>query len=241
MVGIGGGNPSADHDIRLRDVVISYPEGTCGGVIQNDLGKVVAGGEFERTESLNSPPRSLLTALGMMRAAELTDDPRYPEFLRSATERNARTWKSFARPDTLLDRLFKLQHKHPTTASSCDGCLVEWEEPRSERENSDPQPHYGIIASGNSVIKHGGTREHLRSKTGALCFEMEAAGLMLDFACIVIRGVCDYADSHKNKEWQGYAALAAASYTKELLGYIPVGHILREELVVDVCSMDNTY
>jgi nucleoside phosphorylase len=39
---------------------------------------------------------------------------------------------------------------------------------------------------------------------------MEAAGLMLDFSWIVIRGVCDYADSHKNKQWQGYAALAAA-------------------------------
>jgi nucleoside phosphorylase len=70
----------------------------------------------------------------------------------------------------------------------------------------------------------------------ALCFEMEAAGLMLDFPCVVIRGVCDYADSHKNKEWQGYAALAAVAYTKELLGYVPVGYVSQEKLVVDVCS-----
>lgn len=65
---------------------------------------------------------------------------------------------------------------------------------------------------------------------------MEAAGLMLDFPCIVVRGICDYADSHKNKQWQGYAALAAASYTKELLEYVPLGCVSQERLVVNVCS-----
>lgn len=236
MVGIGGGIPSGAHDIRLGDVVVSYPEGTCGGVLQYDMGKVGTGGEFHRTGSLNNPPRSLLTALSLMRAAELTDDPRYPEYLHSATERTARTRKTFARPDAQHDRLFKAQYEHLTSASSCGICLAEWEDKRNERESSDPQPHYGIIASGNSVIKHGKTRERLRLETGALCFEMEAAGLMLDFPCIVIRGICDYADSHKNKQWQGYAALAAASYAKELLGYMPQGHISQEKLIVDVCS-----
>lgn len=65
---------------------------------------------------------------------------------------------------------------------------------------------------------------------------MEAAGLMLDFLCIVIRGVCDYADSYKNKQWQGYAALAAALYIKELLGYVPLGYISQEKLVMDIYS-----
>ncbi|CAG8909907.1 unnamed protein product [Penicillium egyptiacum] len=236
MVGIGGGIPSAAHDIRLGDVVISYPEGTCSGVIQYDMGKVVVGGDFERTGSLNSPPRALLTAVGMMRAAALRDDPRYLDYLQSAIGRTARTRKAFGRPTVQCDRLFQAKHDHPPDASSCNGCLAEWEETKSEREDNHPQPHYGIIASGNSVIKHGETRERLRSMTGALCFEMEAAGLMLDFPCIVVRGICDYADSHKNKQWQGYAALAAASYTKELLEYVPVGRVSQEKLVVDMCS-----
>ena len=47
-----------------------------------------------------------------------------------------------------------------------------------------------------------------------LCFKMEAAGLMDDFPCLVVRGICDYADSHKNKQWQGYAAATAAAYAK---------------------------
>ncbi|KAJ5148145.1 hypothetical protein N7526_001497 [Penicillium atrosanguineum] len=220
MVGVGGGIPSAAHDIRLGDVVISCPKNTCGGVVQYDMGKVEVGGRI-------SP--GLLTAINLMRAAELTDDPHYPKYLLKAIGRNARTRKNFVRPQQ--DRLFKLEHYHYGTASTCDGCLAEWEETRSERETSDPQPHYGIIASGNAVIKDGFTREQLRLDTGALCFEMEAAGLMMDFPCIAIRGVCDYADTHKNKQWQGYAALVAASYAKELLGYVPISSVLQENLM----------
>jgi nucleoside phosphorylase len=236
MVGVGGGIPSTAHDIRLGDVVISCPERTVGGVVQYDMGKVGLDGGFYRNGSLNSPPRSLLTAVSSMRAAELRDDPRFPEYLANATRRTTRTRKNFGRPNLEQDRLFKPEHDHPVTVNSCDGCPAEWEEIRSKRESSDPQPHYGIIASGNSVIKHVGTREKLRLATGALCLEMEAAGLMQDFPCLVIRGVCDYADSQKNKQWQGYAALAAASYAKELLGYIPVAYVSQESLVVDVCS-----
>lgn len=58
-----------------------------------------------------------------------------------------------------------------------------------------------------------------------LCFEMEAVGLMNDFKCLVIRGICDYADSHKNKLWQPYAAAVAAAYATELLSVIPVVQI----------------
>jgi nucleoside phosphorylase len=80
--------------------------------------------------------------------------------------------------------------------------------------------HYGLIASGNQVMRHGGTRDRLRRELDVLCFEMEAAGLMDRFPCLVIRGICDYADSHKNKCWQAYAAATAAAYAKELLGVI---------------------
>jgi nucleoside phosphorylase len=65
---------------------------------------------------------------------------------------------------------------------------------------------------------------------------MEAAGLMQDFPCIIIHGIYDYADSHKNKQWQGYVALAAASYTKELLSYVPRGQVSQERLVRSICS-----
>jgi nucleoside phosphorylase len=46
---------------------------------------------------------------------------------------------------------------------------------------------------------------------------MEGAGIVNSFPCLVIRGICDYADSHKNKIWQKYAAAVAAAYAKLLL------------------------
>jgi len=69
-------------------------------------------------------------------------------------------------------------------------------------------------------MKHGPTRDRIAKEEAILCFEMEAAGLMDNFPCIVIRGICDYADAHKNKRWQRYAAATAAAYAKEFLGVI---------------------
>jgi nucleoside phosphorylase len=237
MVGIGGGLPSAAHDIRLGDIVVSHPEGTCGGVVQYDVEKLVEEGELYQIGSLNSPPRSILTAVSNMRATELTDDPCYPEYIENAIKRTARTSKTFHRPDARTDRLFQVMYEHPETSKlTCDECPVEWEAVRHAREEDTSQVHYGVIASANVVMKHGVTRDLLFQETGALCFEMEAAGLMIDFPCLIIRGICDYADSHKNKEWQGYAALVAASYSKELLSYVPVGRVSQEKLIVDVCG-----
>ncbi|KAJ5793403.1 uncharacterized protein N7503_009381 [Penicillium pulvis] len=61
-------------------------------------------------------------------------------------------------------------------------------------------PYYSIITSSNKVIKHRRIRDDLRLETGVLCFEIEAASLMLDFPYVVIRGIYDYANSHKNKD-----------------------------------------
>jgi nucleoside phosphorylase len=67
MVGIGGGVPSADADIRLGDVVVSQPHEVHGGVVQYDVGKTTPSG-FERTGSLNSPPHLLLSAVAVSMA-----------------------------------------------------------------------------------------------------------------------------------------------------------------------------
>lgn len=113
------------------------------------------------------------------------------------------------------DRLFKPNYQHKEGAKTCDECDKTQMIERPIRENQDPFIHYGTIASGNQVIKDAETRDSIGK--GCLCFEMEAAGLMNDFPCLVIRGICDYADSHKNKHWQKYAAATAAASAKELL------------------------
>lgn len=66
-------------------------------------------------------------------------------------------------------------------------------------------------------MKYAITRTRLAAQRDVLCFEREAAGLMSCISCKVIRCICDYADTHRNDVWQGYAAMTAAAYVKDLL------------------------
>lgn len=152
MVGIGEAIPSISNDIRLGDIVVSLPEGTCGGVLQYDMGKIGVSGTLPRSGALNSPPRSLLTAVANMRAAELTDDPEYLKYIKKAIQRTVRTRRTFHRPEVHTDRLCLTEHEHPTTSATCGDCWPEWEQTRETRDETDPQVHYGIIASGNKII-----------------------------------------------------------------------------------------
>ncbi|KAJ5335743.1 uncharacterized protein N7506_005679 [Penicillium brevicompactum] len=205
LVGIGGGVPSSSADIRLGDIVVSQPADTSGGVIQYDLGKALSGGQFERTGMLNRPPKVLLTALTTLQAHHFTEDSRVLEFIsESQAKMPPRRAANFTRP-TQADCLYQPQYNHEgsDTCIDCDRSKLVTRIPRDYQE---PVIHYGLIASANQVVKDGRRREELARDLRVLCVEMEAAGLMNDFPCLVIRGICDYADSHKNKEWQGYAA-----------------------------------
>ncbi|KZL87248.1 pfs domain-containing protein, partial [Colletotrichum incanum] len=105
---------------------------------------------------------------------------------------------------------------------ACEHCDTGTEIGRRQRRSTDPVVHYGVIASGNSVVKDGISRDDIVQRLGdkCICFEMEAADLMDNFPCLVIRGICDYADTHKNDRWQNYAAATAAAFAKELLEVI---------------------
>jgi len=138
MVGIGGGIPSDINDIRLGDIVISYPRGTCGGVLQHDMGKIGKDGKLTRTGSLNSPPRLLLAAVDKMRINMLTGDLLYPSYIEKAVQKNVQTQQNFSRPNPYQDRLFQIQYEHPLTAGNCDDCSAEWEVQRCERKDNKP-------------------------------------------------------------------------------------------------------
>jgi nucleoside phosphorylase len=66
-------------------------------------------------------------------------------------------------------------------------------------------------------MKDSTTRDEISRELDVICFEMEAAGLMDIMPCLPIRGICDYSDSHKTKEYQRYAAATAAAYAYEFL------------------------
>jgi nucleoside phosphorylase len=222
IVGIGGGVPSAEADVRLGDVVVSQPHGTFAGVVQYDMGKTTASG-FERTGALNSPPPILLAAVAKVRANELRDRSKLREHV-SKLERITKFQRSKAGPDVLFEAAYG--HEGGQT---CDECSVNRHETRQARDSEEEVvTHYGTIASGNQVIKDAAVRVTLDAELGGvLCFEMEAAGLMNSFPCLVVRGICDYADSHKNKRWQPYAAGTAAAYAKEVLLVIPSADVAK--------------
>ncbi|KAJ9645330.1 hypothetical protein H2199_003336 [Coniosporium tulheliwenetii] len=226
MVGIGGGVPSAEADIRLGDVVVSQPHQTFGGVVQYDMGKATPSG-FERTGSLNSPPQMLLGAVARVRANEFRGKGRLSEHV-SKLDRIPK----FQRGKTGPDVLFEAAYDHEG-GQTCDLCSTDRQEARQRRESEEEVAvHYGTIASGNQVMRNAAERDKVSAKLGGvLCFEMEAAGLMNSFPCLVIRGICDYADSHKNKKWQAYAAGTAAACAKEVLSVIPPADVAKTHTV----------
>ncbi|KAL2816209.1 hypothetical protein BDW59DRAFT_153445 [Aspergillus cavernicola] len=209
MVGIGGGVPGKHADIRLGDVVVS------SSVVQYDCGKTLTNGRFQRTGVLNKPPTSLLTVVSQLRSNSLRGGLPIQQITRTALEQ----LDQFARPTN--DWLFDLTYDHPDGSPDCSLCDVTQLVTRERRTTEEPFVHYGLIASGNQVMKDARTRDSIAQESGIICFEMEAAGLMDQLACLVIRGICDYCDSHKHKEWQGYAALTAASYARTLLREVP--------------------
>ncbi|KAG5817971.1 hypothetical protein H9Q74_010306 [Fusarium xylarioides] len=242
MVGIGGGAPTAEHDIRLGDVVVSASGHGKGGVFQYDFGKAVQGQEFLETGFLNQPPTILRAAVhGLLtqykrRGHQL--DTRIDDILKE----DPRLKKEFQHPQASTDRLYHSSKVHPPNdQSSCakacgdDPSTLIVRSDRTEYED-DPAIHYGLIASSNRLMKDALTRDALAAKKGVLCFEMEAAGLMNHFPCLVIRGICDYSDSHENKEWQGFAAMMAAAYAKDLLYQIHPDKVEVERPISEVLS-----
>jgi nucleoside phosphorylase len=242
MVGIGGGAPTPNHDIRLGDIVVSTPRDGKGGVFQYDFGKTIQDQSFQSTGFLNQPPTVLRTAISGLKGQYEIDGHQFDKAINSVLENLPRLKRKYRRPDPDTDKLYLSGLTHPTSdeANCAEVCGVDpsklvLRNARTE-EDDNPAVHYGIVASANQLMKNALLRDKFAKENGVLCFEMEAAGLMNHFPCLVIRGICDYSDTHKNKEWQGYAAMTAAAYAKDLLARITVSKLEAERRISDVLS-----
>jgi nucleoside phosphorylase len=162
--------------------------------------------------------------------------------INNVLEKKPRLQKNYKRPDPSSDRLYQSGVVHPRdNRASCEATCGDnpstiVSRPERTDEEDNPAIHYGLIASANQLMKDAITRDKLAAEEDVLCFEMEAAGLMNHFPCLVIRGICDYSDSHKNKEWQGYAAMAAAAYAKDLLRRISPNRVEAEKKIGELLS-----
>jgi nucleoside phosphorylase len=240
-VGIGGGVWTETSDVRIGDIVVSEPAGGYGGVEQYNFGKALEGGKFERTGFQRPPPEEILTAMGKLKA----------NFIREKTD-IATTIARFQQKRAFRylgadnDRLFQTGAAHNAKSSDCSECDLSQligRKPRDSPFVDDlpvPAIHYGLIASADQLMKDSKLRDSLNISCGGhiRCFEMEAAGLMNNYPCLVIRGISDYCDSHKrtDKGWHGFAAAMAAAYARELVKVLPLNALAKEPTLAEVAS-----
>ncbi|KAF4886813.1 Kinesin light chain [Colletotrichum fructicola] len=214
LVGIGGGVPVETDNgiIRLGHVVVSKPTAGHSGALQYDHGKA-RDGQFQRIGALAPPPAVLLNAAQDLEAkrARLDIDPVQQNVSRINTRR--RGLRRFQYPGMMNDYLYPPQYAHTTQGEPCTVVCDPLK--RISRASDDDETyvivHSGNIASGELVVKDARLRDALAQQHELLCFEMEGAGAIADFPCLIVRGISDYCDSHKNDKWHGYAAAAAAA------------------------------
>lgn len=223
-VGIGGGVPSEKHDIRLGDVVV-------GGL--GSVGALVTSGWFHLTRTpigvfcargvFKAPPALLSAVSGLMAQYELGGN-NLGESIADVLQRMPKLQKKFALPDPKTDRLynrdFGLRDRNEPCFVLCGELMLINRNPRPMDEQG-PMIHHGLIASSASEVRIAQDRDQVAARYGLLCFDNEAADLLENFNGLAIRGICDYSDSHKNTTWQGYAAMAAAAYARDLLHRLP--------------------
>jgi len=207
-VGIAGGCPNPnkpDEHVRLGDVVVSGPD----GIIAHDFVKETIDGRAIRSAP-QKPSAVLLKVTAHLDAEELLGHRPWETITASSLQALGDDYK---RPQASSDILYdegKIA-EHPKDAQRRDGA---------------PRIFSGVIAAADTLLKNAATRDVLRDRFGARAVEMEASGVQnaawhQGKDVFVIRGICDYCDSAKNDDWQKYAALVAAAYTRALVEAMP--------------------
>lgn len=157
----------------------------------------------------------------MTTLSSIKSNPYLPQsLLQEYIEEIAACRREYRHPGPENDRLFSSLYAHNSKHPTYDSCSAAYVTTRPSRLDYHLRIHYGLVASGNRVMNDAKLRDRWSMERNVLCFEMEAAGIMNTLPCLVIRGICDYSDSHKNKRFQEYAAATAASYAKILLSYM---------------------
>jgi hypothetical protein len=198
------------------------------------MGKCKDDGRLDIKSYLNKPPGILLKATKMLRSDHRFKTGKMHQYIREVAYKAVDLdFEDCRFPGRGKDLLYKADYPH-TRGEDCSNCDAVETEKRLCRESDDPIIHYGLIASGNAVMKSARYRDKLRDDWDVSCFEMEAAGLMDCFPCVIIRGICDYSDDHKNKVWQPYSAVVAAAYAKDLLRVIHPKEVEDAKAAIDV-------
>ncbi|RAH42641.1 Pfs domain protein [Aspergillus brunneoviolaceus CBS 621.78] len=217
LVGMGAGTPFDAHDIRLGDVIVSDPRRPYSGVIPYDITQTPLSGPLTLNGFPLPPPTDLTQAISALESN--------PDGATASLDRYIRQIEllkiQYQHPDPDPDRLFLSCYSHALPSDpDCHRCWSMFELRRPPRPTLQPCIHYGLIASSTAIPRAGYHRDLLIKAHNILCFETEAAGIVDVYPCVLIRGICDYGDSHRNTRWQHYAAATAAAYAKVLLASV---------------------
>lgn len=168
--------------------------------MQYDFGKYEDGG-FVLKGSLNKPPPILLSADGQLVQDEIIDRSPLDAILQHITNK-----LGIRRPE-IEDILFDHNFAHVSQEKDCRKCEEMGGGKVTREARYYPIVHRGLFLSGSGIVRNSVDRERLRrGYKAALCFEAEAAGIMDEIPCLVIRGISDYADAHVQEGWHHYAA-----------------------------------
>ncbi|KAH6669264.1 nucleoside phosphorylase domain-containing protein [Halenospora varia] len=216
LVGVAAGlpniypkSPTECRDIRLGDVLVCVPEKASTGIIHYDLGKDTEDGFLPNSRQAETPAivRAAIGDIKLRKKKPFKAENIFDRYLVAFQEKVCEN--KFLCPSQEEDILF-------TTPGEMALALERIERvPRDESERT--RVWYGNIGSGNSMMRNPRRRDVLRDEHDLIGLEMEAAGVMNTLPTGVIRGVCDYGDGQKNKNWQPYAAAVAAVYAKGIL------------------------
>ncbi|KAI9370261.1 WD40-repeat-containing domain protein [Aspergillus egyptiacus] len=214
VVGICGAVPFTDQgtEIVLGDVIIS------DSVVEYDFGRQYAD-EFRRKtdakDTLGRPNREIRAILATLKTRETRQEfhERTSYHLRALQGKQPLWEYPGSEKDILLAAPCGSDHQHHNDDEASPLCRPKpFHRRRLEQKTVVPFVHIGTVACANTVMKSAEHRDRLAQQEGVIAFEMEGAGVWDDLPCVIIKGVCDYADSSKNKLWQEYAAATGAAW-----------------------------
>ncbi|KAH8883240.1 purine and uridine phosphorylase [Thozetella sp. PMI_491] len=225
LVGVAAGLPNLERipprDIRLGDILVGLAEGESAGLIAYDLGKETSEPNFQLLRHghvLAVTETVVRSAIGSIKLRAPNDAEIIAEYYNSIKDKEHPDG-TFIDPGQQNDKLYQLDD------SGAEHVVDRPRRPDSRRT----RVWYGPIGSGEKLMRNARKRNELRDHYNLIGLEMEAAGTMNRIPVGVIRGVCDYGDEHKNKEWQPYAAAMAGAYAKAILAEIPPRRVVRRE------------
>lgn len=226
LVGVAAGLPDLcrvpSRDIRLGDVLVGVGDSGDAGLVSYGLGKETSDGfQLLRHGAQAKTETVVRSAIGIIKALAPMQGNIFLQYYNSIKDK-MHTNGTFADPGQEKDQLYQ-------TVNEGDNTVTQPVERTPRQASERTKVWYGPIGSGDKLMKNAQKRDELRDRFNLIGLEMESAGTLDTIPVGVIRGVCDYGDAQKNKEWQPYAAAIAAAYAKALLYNISPSKNRRKE------------